>query len=66
MAEKKAFVLRINPDLLKEIELWAAAEFRSTNGQIEFLMSKSLAERKKSNKTIATSKTIKNDAKRTI
>ena len=64
MAEKKAFVLRINPDLLKEIELWAAAEFRSTNGQIEFLISKSLAERKKSIKTMATA-TVKNDAKRT-
>ncbi len=51
MAEKKAFVLRVNPDLLKEIEQWAAAEFRSTNGQIEFLISKAIAERKKINKS---------------
>lgn len=55
MAEKKAFVLRINPDLLKEMERWAAAEFRSTNGQIEFLISKSLAERKKNKTSIAPS-----------
>ncbi|QEM02985.1 Arc family DNA binding domain-containing protein [Mucilaginibacter rubeus] len=47
MAEKKAFVLRINPDMLKEIESWAAEEFRSTNGQIEYLMQQALHARKK-------------------
>lgn len=47
MADKKAFVLRINPDLMKELEAWAAAEFRSTNGQIEFLIHKALKERNK-------------------
>jgi hypothetical protein len=47
MAEKKAFVLRINPDMLKEIENWAAEEFRSTNGQIEYLMQQALLVRKK-------------------
>ncbi|SCW55525.1 Arc family DNA binding domain-containing protein [Mucilaginibacter sp. NFR10] len=47
MAEKKAFVLRINPDMLKEIESWAAEEFRSTNGQIEYLMQQALYARKK-------------------
>jgi hypothetical protein len=47
MAEKKAFVLRINPDMLKEIESWAAEEFRSTNGQIEYLMQQALLARKK-------------------
>ena len=44
MAEKKAFVLRINPDTLKELEKWAADEFRSVNGQIEYLLLKSLSE----------------------
>ena len=47
MAEKKAFVLRINPDVLKELEVWAAEEFRSTNGQIEYLMQQALLTRKK-------------------
>ena len=47
MAEKKAFVLRINPEVLKEMETWAAAEFRSTNGQIEYLLQQALMERKK-------------------
>lgn len=47
MADKKAFALRINPVLLKEIEAWAAAEFRSTNGQFEYLIHKALKERNK-------------------
>jgi len=50
MAEKKAFVLRINPEMLKEIETWAAEEFRSTNGQIEYLMQQALLARKKGTK----------------
>ncbi|MCX2574048.1 Arc family DNA binding domain-containing protein [Pedobacter sandarakinus] len=45
--EKKAFVLRISPGLLKDIETWAADEFRSTNGQIEFLLTQALKARKK-------------------
>ena len=44
MAEKKAFVLRINPETLKELEKWADDEFRSVNGQIEYLLQKAVAE----------------------
>ena len=43
-AEKKAFVLRINPDTLKDLEKWAADDFRSVNGQIEYLLQKALME----------------------
>ncbi|WP_299357807.1 Arc family DNA binding domain-containing protein [Mucilaginibacter sp.] len=50
MAEKKAFILRVNPDMLKEIETWAADEFRSTNGQIEYLLQQALLTRKKTKK----------------
>lgn len=50
MADKKAFILRINPEMLKEIEVWATDEFRSTNGQIEYLLQQALNERKKRNK----------------
>jgi hypothetical protein len=46
-SEKKAFVLRINPDTLKELERWAQEEFRSVNGQIEFLLNEALRKRKK-------------------
>jgi len=48
MAEKKAFILRINAGVLKEIETWAADEFRSTNGQVEYLLQQALLARKKS------------------
>jgi hypothetical protein len=48
MAEKKAFILRINPEVLKEVENWATDEFRSINGQIEYLLQQALINRKKS------------------
>lgn len=48
-AEKKAFVLRIQPETLKELERWAQEEFRSLNGQIEYLLSDALRKRKKRN-----------------
>ena len=38
MAEKKAFALRIDSEILKALEKWAADEFRSINGQIEYLL----------------------------
>ena len=47
MAEKKAFVLRINPEMLKELEAWAQQDFRSLNGQIEFLLSDALKKQKR-------------------
>jgi hypothetical protein len=42
MSKKKAFALRLDEDMLKAIEKWASDEFRSTNGQIEYLLSKAL------------------------
>lgn len=42
MAKKKAFVLRIDVDKLNAIEKWAADEFRSTNGQLEWIIDKAL------------------------
>ena len=44
MAKKKAFALRLNEDMMKAIEKWAADEFRSTNGQIEWILDKALKE----------------------
>jgi hypothetical protein len=44
MAQKKPFVLRLDPDVLKALEKWGADEFRSTNGQIEWLLNKALKE----------------------
>ena len=42
MAKKKAFALRVNEDMMKAIEKWAADEFRSTNGQIEWMLNETL------------------------
>jgi Uncharacterized protein conserved in bacteria len=49
VANKKSFVLRIDEDTFKAIEKWAADEFRSVNGQLEWLIDKALkdANRKK-------------------
>ena len=44
MAKKKPFVLRLDPELLAAVEKWAADEFRSTNGQMEWLINKALKE----------------------
>lgn len=38
MAQKKSFLLRINPKLYEVLEKWAADEFRSVNAHIEFLL----------------------------
>ncbi|MCA9756102.1 MAG: hypothetical protein KDA27_09890 [Candidatus Eisenbacteria bacterium] len=38
MAKKKAFALRIDPDLFEDLRRLADAEFRSVNGQIEYLL----------------------------
>ncbi len=42
MTKKKPFVLRINPEVLEAVEKWAADEFRSTNGQLEWMLSQML------------------------
>lgn len=42
MAQKKSFALRVDPELLEAVEKWAADEFRSTNGQLEYIISKAL------------------------
>ncbi len=44
MSAKKSFVLRIDEDTFKAIEKWAADEFRSSNGQLEWLIDKALKE----------------------
>lgn len=51
MSKKKAFALRINEDMLKSIEKWAADEFRSTNGQIEWMLMKFLKDNNRPPKT---------------
>jgi len=47
MAEKKSFALRIDSETMKAIEKWAADEFRSVNGQIEWMLNNSLKQSKR-------------------
>ena len=47
MAQRKKFLLRISPELREELNRWAAQEFRSVNGQIEFLLQRAVDEQKK-------------------
>ena len=44
MAERKAFLLRVEPDLYSALQRWAADELRSLNGQIEFVLRRALEE----------------------
>ncbi|GAP42539.1 uncharacterized protein TBC1_11670 [Lentimicrobium saccharophilum] len=47
MGQKKSFALRIDAELMEALEKWAADEFRSTNGQIEWIISRALKEAKR-------------------
>jgi hypothetical protein len=47
MSEKKSFALRIDTETMKAIEKWAADEFRSVNGQIEWMLNNSLKQAKR-------------------
>jgi hypothetical protein len=46
--ERKAFLLRLPPELWKEIERWAGDELRSVNGQIEYLLRQAVAKQRSS------------------
>jgi len=42
MSKKKVFALRLDEEIYAAIERWSADEFRSTNGQMEWIISKAL------------------------
>jgi len=48
MSSKKSFLLRLSPGIWQELEAWAEEEFRSVNGQIEYLLDRAIRERRKS------------------
>lgn len=50
MQEKKPFALRLSKEMMNEIERWAAEEFRSVNGQIEYLLNDAIKLKKKKSK----------------
>ena len=48
MEPRKSFLLRVDPQLWKELEAWAQAELRSVNGQVEYLLAQAVQKRKRS------------------
>jgi hypothetical protein len=46
MAERKSFLMRIDPELWAQLEAWAQDDLRSVNGQIEFLLRQAVLKRK--------------------
>ena len=51
-SEKKQFVLRISGKLYNELAAWAEDDFRSVNGQIEYLLTECVKQRKKNGRYI--------------
>ena len=50
MAEKsntKSFILRVDAETMNAIEAWAAEEFRSTNGQLQWIIPEALRKAKR-------------------
>ena len=45
--EKKSFIIRVDEKTLAAVEKWAADEFRSINGQIEWILSEALKKAKR-------------------
>lgn len=52
MAEKKQIPLRLSEKLYNDISAWAEDDFRSVNGQIEYLLSECVRQRKKNGKYV--------------
>ena len=47
MAKKKTFVLRIQPEMMEAVEKWASDDFRSINGQLEWIIHNALKNAKR-------------------
>ncbi len=56
----KSFVLRIDAETMEALEKWAADEFRSTNGQLQWIIAEAL---KKNGRMKKTKNTTKNESK---
>ena len=53
MAEKKQVPLRLSEKLYNEIAAWAEDDSRSVNGQIEYLLTECVRQRKKNGKYVS-------------
>jgi hypothetical protein len=46
MSQKKAIILRLDPKLWKDLNIWAKDELRSLNGQVEYILREAVRKRK--------------------
>jgi hypothetical protein len=60
MSERKAFLLRIDPEVLDALQRWANDDLRSLNGQIEFVLRKALRQEARLGADRAAERTPKN------
>ena len=51
--EKKQILLRLAPSLWKDLAAWAEDDFRSVNGQIEYLLTECVRQRRKNGKYVS-------------
>ena len=49
MAQKKAVILRVDPKLWEDLNVWAKDELRSLNGQVEYVLREAVRKRKGEN-----------------
>lgn len=54
MAERKSFLLRVDSDLWRDLEMWAQEELRSVNGQIEYLLRDAVQKRRRRSAAVPT------------
>jgi hypothetical protein len=59
MTKKKTFALRIDNAVLTAVEKWAADDFRSTNGQLEWIIYKALKDAKRIKKDVELQQEVK-------
>lgn len=63
MAVKKSFVLRLDEAAYAALEKWAADDFRSVNGQLEWIIDRALREAGRAKKTVQVSETEQKESK---
>ena len=59
MADRKPFLLRLDPAVLEALQRWANDDLRSLNGQIEFLLRRALGDAGRAPSSMATTRTRK-------
>jgi hypothetical protein len=52
VAERKPFLLRVDPQVLEALQRWAADELRSVNGQVEYLLREALRQAGREGKAV--------------